>query len=147
MAAFFCAPCLYGRYAKRIDDYPGVPPSDDPMSYFNTDCAMFWLLGYVGANFLPLWFKRTDQRRKFDIEGESSVSAFRRLTVLTVVGNAFKDCCTAYWCLPCALAQQNLDIKERAQEGFPVSTAVQYKTHEKMTYSQVSFPPDILESG
>lgn len=138
---------MYGRYAKALEEYPHLPPSNDSMSYFNFDCAMFWLMGSVFANFVPVWLKRTEHRRKFGIEGESSVSAVGRLsklyTVLTVVGTTVEDCCTAYWCLGCALAQQNLDIQERAQENAPVVTAMPYKTGEKMTYSRVSFQPDI----
>ncbi|GAB7344288.1 hypothetical protein MBLNU457_2160t1 [Dothideomycetes sp. NU457] len=141
MGAFCCTACLYGRYAQRLESYPRRPAEEDPMSTCNNDCAMFWMLGSVSANFLPVWFKRTEHRRRFNIEAESSVSAVSRLwklyTVLTVVvGNSFKDCCTTYWCLPRALAQQNLDIQERAKDKFPVTTATPYMTGEKMTYSR-----------
>jgi len=48
-----------------------------------------------------------------------------------------EDCCTAYWCTPCVVAQQNIDLKERARENYPMVIDVPYTKNEKMTYIQV----------
>jgi len=71
MGAFFCTSCLFGRVANRLAHYPKQPADGDTMSYLNSDCAFVVIAQQVGFGFLPIWFKRTEHRRRFNIEGMS----------------------------------------------------------------------------
>lgn len=86
-----------GKAAHRLEHYP-QKPDELGFSWFNGQCCFLAGAGLVGFHWLPIWLQRQDQRSKFGISG-----------------NFITDCLAAC-CLPCcAVAQQELDVKERAE--------------------------------
>jgi len=59
-----------------------------------------FLADYVHCLCIPLWLKRQEARRKFNIRG-----------------NGCTDCLTSYFCHPCALAQLSTELKTRAEQA------------------------------
>lgn len=63
--SLWCTPCVYGRAARRLDNFPD--PSTPPIC--NTHGWIFYFSGYFYACAVPLTMKRGDMRDSFKIEG------------------------------------------------------------------------------
>ncbi|EXM18252.1 hypothetical protein FOTG_13674 [Fusarium oxysporum f. sp. vasinfectum 25433] len=85
-------PCiLFGRTSHRLQN-----PSAEPES-FNSDCALFCgIQSLTGCGWIFNVMKRGEIREAYDIEG-----------------SGMGDCCASFWCLCCALIQQEKEMKSR----------------------------------
>ncbi|KID94436.1 putative protein family Cys-rich, partial [Metarhizium majus ARSEF 297] len=83
----WCCPCIiFGKTAGRID-----PDAE------TKECAIFGAIHLItGCGCLYNTFKREEIRKRYNIEG-------------SLCG----DCCTSYWCMCCALTQQENEVKSR----------------------------------
>ncbi|CAM1504321.1 Fc.00g019120.m01.CDS01 [Cosmosporella sp. VM-42] len=97
-------PCiLLGQTADRMRD-PTMATADN----FNSDCMLFCGIQCVtGCGWIYAMMKRGEIRERFGIQG-----------------SGMGDCCTTYWCLCCALIQQEKEAKGRLSQG-PVTQGYQ----------------------
>ncbi|RGP72010.1 plant cadmium resistance 3 [Fusarium longipes] len=100
---FDCSPCdscllstflpgiLFGRTSYRLQN-----PSVEPESV-NSDCALFCgIQSLTGCAWIFNMTKRKQIREAYGIEG-----------------SGMSDCCASFWCLCCALVQQEKEVKSR----------------------------------
>ncbi|KAI0147688.1 PLAC8 family-domain-containing protein [Xylariaceae sp. FL1272] len=92
-----CLPCiLVGQTSERMRD-----PSGQTHDSFNSDCIVFGLIHcFTGCGWIYGLLKRGEIREKYNIEGGGT-----------------SDCCTSYWCLCCALIQQDNEVKLRQKNA------------------------------
>ncbi|KAG6128611.1 hypothetical protein E4U28_008153 [Claviceps purpurea] len=100
-----CLPCvLHGRTMDRIKD-PSLQ-SHDPL---NSECIVWSAIQcFTGCGCLYNLIKRGEIRNLYGIHG-----------------SGFSDCCTSYWCLCCALVQQDREVALRAGNQVPVMQGYQ----------------------
>ncbi|OTB00360.1 hypothetical protein M426DRAFT_324399 [Hypoxylon sp. CI-4A] len=97
-------PCiLIGRASDRLRN----PSQPDPDS-MNSDCLISGALIPTGFTWLYTMFKRTEMRERLGIKG-----------------SGFGDCCAAFWCHCCAVAQQDQEAKLRLQQSGPIKDQYQ----------------------
>ncbi|KAF7562969.1 hypothetical protein G7046_g1134 [Stylonectria norvegica] len=99
-------PCmLHGRAADRMRD-PSMATADS----FNSDCLLFaGVQCFTGCGWIISMMQRGEMRERFGIKG-----------------SGFGDYCTTYWCLCCAVIQQEKEAKQRlAGAHAPVTQAYQ----------------------
>ncbi|KAK4506590.1 hypothetical protein PRZ48_000322 [Zasmidium cellare] len=98
MGSWFCSPCLYGRTVNRYQKFPDTDKDHYDNVACNGPCWLFFGAGFCcGLQFIPLMFKRGEVRDRFGIKGDG-----------------FADCMASYCCTPCALAQLETELKDRA---------------------------------
>jgi Cys-rich protein (TIGR01571 family) len=100
--AFWCPCMLYGRTEHRLKD-----PSMNGFSECNSGCLLFGLITCAGCSWVLAWFKRTEVREKYGIEG-----------------GGCGDCCTGYCCACCVLIQNDNEVKTRSARG-PITQGYQ----------------------
>ncbi|KAJ3542129.1 hypothetical protein NM208_g4264 [Fusarium decemcellulare] len=87
---------FFGRTSHRMQN-----PSA-PIESVNSDCMIFCgLLSFTGCAWIYNTMKRREIREKYGIEGSGT-----------------GDCCTSFWCLCCALVQQDNEVKARRLPGY-----------------------------
>ncbi|KAK4222267.1 cell number regulator 11 [Podospora fimiseda] len=88
-----CCPCiLVGKSATRMKD-----PSMQSYDTFNGECMIFTGINCAtGCGWIYAMIKRQEIREAFGIKGSGA-----------------SDCCTSYWCLCCALIQQEKEVQAR----------------------------------
>ncbi|RDA88902.1 hypothetical protein CP532_5434 [Ophiocordyceps camponoti-leonardi (nom. inval.)] len=93
----FCLPCiLFGRTATRMRD-----PTMQSHSELNGDCIVFGLLHYfTGFAWVYNMVQRAEIRHKYGVRG-----------------NCCDDYCASYWCLCCAIIQQDKEVHRRQFPG------------------------------
>ena len=65
----WCSPCIYGRTAWRLEQYPQDPSSSSGFEWCNAPClGMFagWLL-LIPC--IPVWMQRNIVRKRFNLPG------------------------------------------------------------------------------
>ncbi|CVL06408.1 related to DUF614 domain protein [Fusarium mangiferae] len=92
-----CLPCIiFGRTSQRLDNPSG------PIESINSDCAIFCAIqSFTGCGWIYNMMKRREIREKYGIEG-----------------SGMGDCCTSFWCLCCALVQQDKEVKVRTVPAY-----------------------------
>jgi Cys-rich protein (TIGR01571 family) len=77
-------------------------------SAVNTDCLlMAGIHCFTGCGWVLAMMKRGEIRERFGIKG-----------------GGMGDCCTSYWCMCCALIQQEKEVKQRLGAG-PIAQGYQ----------------------
>lgn len=108
MGAFFCSPCIHGRSAHRLQHYPNHPDST-AFSWFNGPCAIMCVATHFGFGWLPVWVQRSDIRTRLGIDGGFCT-----------------DCLASCCCTPCAVAQNEAELRDRAEKEALTTTVSQY---------------------
>ncbi|KAI1029534.1 hypothetical protein LB504_010647 [Fusarium proliferatum] len=87
---------VFGRTSQRLDNPSG------PIESINSDCAIFCAIqSFTGCGWIYNMMKRREIREKYGIEG-----------------SGMGDCCTSFWCLCCALVQQDKEVKVRTVPAY-----------------------------
>ncbi|TKA74725.1 hypothetical protein B0A55_04041 [Friedmanniomyces simplex] len=112
MASWCCNCFMYGRVDQRLEKFPDM--NKDNFSLFSSGCAIMCISNYLHLMWLPVWLKRQELRRAFGIKG-----------------NGCTDCLASYFCHCCAIAQMEMELKDRAAKattglGFTEAPAVGY---------------------
>lgn len=94
LGAWCCACFLHGRTAGRLDKFP----SEEEPEMCNGPCWLMYGAACCHLHWLVALFKRGDTRAKFGIRGDGCT-----------------DCLASYFCFPCALAQMETEVKDRAK--------------------------------
>lgn len=112
-------------------------PDTSTPGIFDANCFIFCLSGYFGLHWLPIMLKRGKVRGRFGIEGNGCTDCLvsRRCWECHVVARA--DRCVvdqaACFCLPCATAQMEMEVKGRAEKeqgremGYSQPPGMQYQ--------------------
>ncbi|KAF6840735.1 Cell number regulator 11 [Colletotrichum musicola] len=92
-----CLPCiLLGKTSERLRD-----PTMQTYEAVNTDCLLFCgINAFTGCGWIYAMMKRGEIRERFGIKGSGA-----------------GDCCVTYWCLCCALIQQDKEVQARMSTG------------------------------
>ncbi|KAI8691533.1 hypothetical protein LRP88_08790 [Fusarium phalaenopsidis] len=99
----FCPCILLGKTADRMRD-----PTMQTADTCNSDCLIFCAINCVtGCGWIYSMMKRGEIRERFGIQG-----------------SGMGDCCVSYWCLCCALIQQDNEVKARLSQG-PITQGYQ----------------------
>jgi Cys-rich protein (TIGR01571 family) len=98
MASWCCNCFMYGRVDQRLEKFPST--NKDDFSLFSSGCAIMCIADYVHLFCIPLWMKRQEMRRRFNIKG-----------------NGCTDCLAAYFCHCCTLSQMSECQYIRLQES------------------------------
>ncbi|RSM18875.1 hypothetical protein BHE90_004338 [Fusarium euwallaceae] len=99
----FCPCILLGKTADRMRD-----PTMQTADTCNSDCLIFTAINCVtGCGWIYSMMKRGEIRDRFGIQG-----------------SGMGDCCVSYWCLCCALIQQDNEVKARLSQG-PITQGYQ----------------------
>lgn len=112
---FNCSPCsscllgsflpciIVGKTSERLQD-----PSLQSYECCNADCMIFsGIHCLTGCGWIYAFLKRREIRERFGIRG-----------------SGLKDCCTTYWCMCCAVIQQDNEVKMRMARG-PITQGYQ----------------------
>ncbi|GAB7360042.1 hypothetical protein MBLNU230_g7564t1 [Neophaeotheca triangularis] len=115
LGSWFCTNCFYGKMDDRLHVWPDLDsPIVDPIG-LNEGCLMHYLTSCCHS---PLTMaKRIELRQKFGIQSDD-----------------LSDC---LYCIPCALAQMNTELKVRAHEAKEKGG---YSSHQE-TMVYVAQPP------
>ncbi|KAM0250606.1 hypothetical protein ACHAP5_002136 [Fusarium lateritium] len=99
-----CCPCiLLGKTSDRMRD-----PTMQTADTCNSDTLIFCAIQCVtGCGWIYSMMKRGEIRERFGIKG-----------------SGMNDCCVSYWCLCCALIQQDNEVKGRLSHG-PITQGYQ----------------------
>ncbi|KAK3068526.1 hypothetical protein LTR53_013838 [Teratosphaeriaceae sp. CCFEE 6253] len=89
---------MYGRIEQRLDQFPET--DRDNFALLAPGCLVMGLANYAGLSWIVVWLKRQELRRAFNIRG-----------------NDCTDCLSACFCHCCALAQMEMELKDRAAGG------------------------------
>ncbi|EEU48783.1 hypothetical protein Neosp_011420 [[Neocosmospora] mangrovei] len=99
----FCPCILLGKTADRMRD-----PTMQTADTCNSDALIFCAINCVtGCGWIYSMMKRGEIRERFGIQG-----------------SGMGDCCVSYWCLCCALIQQDNEVKARLSQG-PITQGYQ----------------------
>ncbi|TFK71588.1 PLAC8-domain-containing protein [Pluteus cervinus] len=103
--SWFC-PCVQFAQNKQRVEYledQGAFDPDHGGGFFSGDCFLHCLLqGCLGGGWILQIGERGTVRNRYRIKG-----------------GAFSDCCTIYWCNPCALTQESRELElEEASLGW-----------------------------
>ncbi|KAF5643946.1 plac8 family [Fusarium tjaetaba] len=99
----FCPCILLGKTADRMRD-----PTMQTADTCNSDALIFCAINCVtGCGWIYSMMKRGEIRERFGIKG-----------------SGMNDCCVSYWCLCCALIQQDNEVKSRLSQG-PITQGYQ----------------------
>ncbi|KAJ8606656.1 hypothetical protein MRB53_040792 [Persea americana] len=101
---------------SRISHFP-----EENGNMFNGDCAIICIAGLLGVHCLPVWMKRSDFRKTHRIRGDGC-----------------SDCMVAWCCLPCSVAQLNMEVKDRAASARAGPGAGYAQNHAPMAYKPVA---------
>ena len=120
-----CCPCIsYGQTRHRLQ----YPNSDVPTPYVNTACLGYGLTATCipGAQFIFGALQRNELRRKIGIEqpaeaqknvnGEMTTGEKWRVGTMHALG-ALEDTMMHFFCQPCALAQEEREVRRWEEEG------------------------------
>ncbi|RMZ15764.1 hypothetical protein D0862_01521 [Hortaea werneckii] len=99
LSAFFCPCFLHGRISERLQKFPDT--DREHMTLVNDSC-LFHCIAQLPFKWLTVMGQRRKVRDRFGIGG-----------------TRFKDCCATFWCAPCASAQMNMELKNRAAAAQP----------------------------
>ncbi|GAB1727850.1 hypothetical protein NU195Hw_g2170t1 [Hortaea werneckii] len=99
LSAFFCPCFLHGRISERLQKFPDM--DREHMTLVNDSC-LFHCIAQLPFKWLTVMGQRRKVRDRFGIGGTT-----------------FKDCCATFWCTPCASAQMNMELKNRAAAAQP----------------------------
>ncbi|KAI1064688.1 hypothetical protein LB507_000141 [Fusarium sp. FIESC RH6] len=103
MLSTFCPCILLGKTADRMRD-----PTMQTADTCNSDTLIFCAIQCVtGCGWIYSMMKRGEIRERFGIKG-----------------SGMNDCCVSYWCLCCALIQQDNEVKARLSQG-PITQGYQ----------------------
>ncbi|KAM0383307.1 hypothetical protein ACHAPY_002423 [Fusarium culmorum] len=96
MLSTFCPCILLGKTSDRMRD-----PTMQTADTCNSDTLIFTAIQCVtGCGWIYSMMKRGEIRERFGIKG-----------------SGMSDCCVSYWCLCCALIQQDNEVKARLSHG------------------------------
>ncbi|RSL70844.1 hypothetical protein CEP53_001744 [Fusarium sp. AF-6] len=90
-------PCiLFGRTSQRMRNAPNIPVEST-----NSECMIFCgIQSFTGCGWIYNMMRRGEIHEKYSIEG-----------------SGMGDCCTSFWCLCCALVQQDNEVRARQAQG------------------------------
>ncbi|KAF5027767.1 hypothetical protein F66182_145 [Fusarium sp. NRRL 66182] len=113
----FCPCILLGKTADRMRD-----PTMQTADTCNSDTLIFCAIQCVtGCGWIYSMMKRGEIRERFGIQG-----------------SGMGDCCVSYWCLCCALIQQDNEVKARLSQG-PITQG--YQPQKEGMHMPASPPP------
>ncbi|CAF3229434.1 unnamed protein product [Rotaria socialis] len=93
---YWCAPCLFGSNAEKIDGKNCC-----------LMCCLYGVLAHFYLCWVPHYFERQNLREKYNLEANPSCG----------------DCLTTSFCGPCALCQEAREMKSRENQQGVVSKA------------------------
>ncbi|KAK4615776.1 hypothetical protein CLAFUW4_10571 [Fulvia fulva] len=109
----FCPCYMHGKNYARLEEYPDVHHGH--VKTFNGPCLVYCLTGTIlgPLKFILTMMQRSDARDELNIRG-----------------NGCADCCVAFYCEPCAMAQMDTELNRRAPTtpvgALPYVSAVPY---------------------
>ncbi|ODA80536.1 hypothetical protein RJ55_03495 [Drechmeria coniospora] len=84
-------------------------PTMETSEAINGECLVFGAIHcFTGCGWIYNLLQRSEIREKYGIQG-----------------SGLGDCCTSYWCLCCALIQQDNEVKRRAIPAGPITQGYQ----------------------
>ncbi|KAI5832964.1 PLAC8-domain-containing protein [Schizophyllum commune Tattone D] len=104
--ASFCPCIVYGRNKRRYHHLRrhGTPDLEANASCGGRGCWVHCLLtSFIGCG----WILQIPLRRRIR----------RRYTVC---GSLLEDCCASFWCNPCALTQESLELELEEMSALPI---------------------------
>ncbi|KAF5663092.1 plac8 family [Fusarium heterosporum] len=123
MLSTFCPCILLGKTSDRMRD-----PTMQTADTCNSDALIFCAIQCVtGCGWIYSMMKRGEIRERFGIQG-----------------SGMGDCCVSYWCLCCALIQQDNEVKARVSQG-PVTQG--YQAQKEGMHMPTSPPPQQQYQG